>query len=137
MSEVLHSPQVAKPKRFSLWGLLQGETVLTSQTVTGEPAVVRVPHALIGSILVLILALVSGGYWLVSTVTKIDTKLDSVTRHQERIDRHLETQKAYIDAHTSQVKFMQGLMTRDQQRAVSEYERQNPKPKLPELPEEN
>lgn len=110
---------------------------MNTRTTDGSPAVIRVPHTLLASLVVIMLALVSGGYWLVSTLSRLDTKMDNVQQNQTRIDRYLETQKAYIDAETNQVKYMQGLMTRDQQRAVSDYERNNPKPKLPEVESKN
>lgn len=117
-------------RKFGILSLLMGETSVKTHTTDGEPAVIRVPHALLGTVVVVILALVSGGYWLVSSLTMLNGKLDSIERNQARIDRNLETQKAYIDAETNQVRFMQGLLTRDQQRTVDEYQRNNPRPKL-------
>lgn len=126
-----------RPKRFNILSLLKGETIVNSHTTDGSPAVIRVPHTLLATFMALTLALVSGGYWLVSSLTALNVKIDGIAKDQSRIDRQLETQKAYIDAETNQVKFMQGLMTREQQRAVTEYERSNPKPKLPEAEQQN
>lgn len=139
MPDTLDSPDPYVPehdtvpveKSLDISSLFSGEMTLGARTSTGEPAVVKIPHAFVGAIVVITLALISGGYWLVSTLARLDANTTTIMRQQERTFTHLETQKAYIDAQTGQVKFMQGLLTRENQQAFAEYQKANPMPATP------
>lgn len=127
--EILHLPQVTKPKRFNLWGLLKGESVVNAHTTDGDSATFRVPHTLIGSLLVIALALISGGYWLVSTVTAIGKDVGYVREQNVVIGRVMETQTAYINAQTNRINFMVGLMTEENREKLYRFDKENPLPK--------
>lgn len=121
----------ASSQTLDVTSLLTGEMTVGARTSTGEPAVIKIPHAFLGALVVVVLALISGGYWLVSTLARLEANTATIMRQQERTFTHLETQKAYIDHETGLVKFMTGLLNRDQQTAVNEYLKTNPRPPLP------
>lgn len=110
---------------------------MTATTRDGAPAELRIPHSILAIIATVFLALVGGGFWLVSSITEMKTNLAAIQQNQ-RDDRltytsNLKLMTAYATNETNRVQFMTGLLTPSQQRQIFEYDKANPRPGLPNL----
>ena len=122
-------------RHFGIFDLLKGESVVTSRTSDGQPAVIRVPHSLLAILVTVALACVGAGFWIVSSVTEMKTNLATIQRNQAAdkatYSGNLRLMIAYSTNETNRIEFMKGLLTQAQQRQVFEWEKANPKPPLP------
>lgn len=110
---------------------------MTSETTDGQPAVVKVPHGLLGVILAAVLAALSGGAWLISTVTGISKDVGYVKDDTKVLMRMIETNNAYISAETNRVNFVVGLLSKQKRAELYEYDRNNPMPpRIVEIPKD-
>lgn len=124
-------------RTLDVFSILRGETVMTARTRDGAPAELRVPHSILAILVTISLAVVGGGFWLVSSITEMKTNLAAIQQNQ-RDDRQIYTSNlklmtAYATNETNRVQFLTGLLTPTQQRQIFEYDKANPRPKLPNL----
>lgn len=144
LADIGYFPHTQRPRRFGLLGLLKGETVVESRTTDGDRAVIRVPHSILAVLVTVALALIAGGFWLVSSITEIKTNLATIQANQRDLKAvntsNLKLMIAYSTNETSRVQFMTGLLSSDRQRQLFEWDKANPRPPLPnpgEMEEEN
>lgn len=135
LSDITHFPQPARKRHFNVLDLLKGESVVTTHTNDGSPAVIKVPHSLLAVMVTIALACIGAGFWIVSSVTEMKTNLATIQRNQTAdkatYSGNLRLMIAYTTNETNRVEFMKGLLTQSQQRQVFEWEKSNPKPPLP------
>ncbi len=122
-------------RHFNIFDLLKGESVVTSRTSDGSPAVIRVPHSILAVLVTVALACVGAGFWVVSSLTEMKTNLATIQANQQEAKAtysgNLRLMVAYTTNETNRVEFMKGLLTQSQQHQVFEWEKANPKPPLP------
>lgn len=122
---------------YGLLDLLKGETIVTTSTTGGDPAVIRVPHSILAIIVTIFLATVGAGFWVVSSVTRIQANLDNIQASQREARSSQKLTTAYVTNETNRVQFMTGLLTPEKQRLVFEWDKANPRPPLPNAQEES
>lgn len=131
-AEQLPEPQ---PEVVGLGEILRGEVELTTRTQGGSPAVIRIPHTILAALVAAILAMVTGGVWLVSSITEMKTNLATIQTNQREArtmqSANLKLMIAYTTNETNKVQFMTGLLTPTQQKQVFQWEQANPRPQLP------
>lgn len=116
--------------------LLSGEMTLAVRSSTGEPAVLKVPHTILAVLVVIALACISGGFWLVSSVTEMKTNLATIKENQRELKQeqfsNLKLMIAYSTNETNRINFMTGLLSEEKRRELYEYDANHPRPQLPE-----
>lgn len=136
------------PRILTLPDILQGVFNLTFKDKNGDEFKLPTPVwvaliALAGVFLSGVVAFCAGGAYLIRSSTDSNTKVDMALRDLARIEQKIEkqdsdaqvraqTSDAYSAALSNKVQFMTGLMSRDQQRQISQWERANPLPKPPD-----
>lgn len=134
VDEIEQSPE-PQPDVVGLGEILRGEIELKTSTQGGSPAVIRVPHSILAVLVTVGLAMVGAGFWVVSSVTEMKTNLAVIQQNQREAKAtysgNLRLMVAYSTNETNRVEFMKGLLTTAQQHQVFEWEKSNPKPKLP------
>src|SRR5258705_417923 len=80
---VEHAAEVEQPQEVvTLSKILRGDIELTTRTQSGSPAVIRIPHTLLAVMVTIALALIGGGFWIVSSVTEMKTNLAIIQQNQ-------------------------------------------------------
>lgn len=119
--------------------ILRGEVELTTRTQGGAPAVVKIPHTILAILVTIALALIGGGFWLVSSVTEMKTNLAVIQASQREAKAentsNLKLMTAYATNETNRINFLTGMLTVDQQRRLYDFDRANPRPELPTVKE--
>lgn len=135
MDELEQQPE-PQPEVVGLGEMLRGEVELTTRTQGGSPAVIRIPHSILAVLVTITLALIAGGFWLVSSITEMKTNLVTIQQNQRDIktqqSSNLKLMTAYATNETSRIQFMTGLLTKEQQERVYQFDRANPRPQLPD-----
>lgn len=116
--------------------LLSGGVTLAVRTSSGEPAVLRVPHSILAVLVTITLALIAGGFWLVSSITEMKTNLVTIQEAQRDIKReqssNLKLMIAYATNETGRIQFITALLSPDKREELYKYDAANPRPRLPE-----
>jgi cell division protein FtsB len=140
------------PEILTLSDVLQGEIALTLKTRNGSE--LQLSTRIITILGGLLLACASCAFYLIYTTATVATsqkyeaeirakdyaelkrdnaELKGLMRdYQAQVVSGFTTTQAYISANSNKVQFMTGLLSREQQRAVNEYDRTHPTIKPPD-----
>lgn len=133
------------PEILTLSDVLQGDIGLTLKTKSGNE--LQLSARIITVLGVLLFACASSAFYLIYTTATVATsqryeaeirardsaELKAMMReYQGQVVSGFVTTQAYISAHSNKVQFMTGLLTKEQQARVTQFDVANPMPPLPD-----
>lgn len=101
-------------------------TTASKYPVAAIGVMVSIAAIVVGMVVTLAIAVIGGMFVMYGTMNQTTAKLDTVIKALDEAKTEQKVMRTYTASTLSRQNFMVGLMTRDQQKAISEYDKGNP-----------
>ena len=105
------------------------EAILTTARkypLTAIAIMVSIAALVVGAVVTLAISVIGGMFLMYGTMNQNTAQLATISKQLEENKTEQKVMRTYTASTLSRQNFMVGLLTRDQQRAISEYDKNNP-----------